>query len=118
MDAVAIVVADKRVVAVVEDDPSMLKGVRRLLSAHGFVTEAYTSAEAFLERAAVSEAGCLVLDINLGGISGIELQRRLAAAGSRLPVIFMTAVDGEWFNGKPQKQAALPICVSHFRHVS
>jgi len=92
---VNIVMMDKKVVAIVEDDPSMLKGLQRLLTAHGFVTEAYTSAEKFLERGAGSKASCLILDINLGGISGLELRRRLAAAGSRLPVIFMTSGDSE-----------------------
>jgi FixJ family two-component response regulator len=92
-------------------DPSMLKGVSRVLKAHGFVTEVYTSAEAFLECAASSEASCLVLDINLGGISGIDLQRRLAAAGSRLPVIFMTAVDSEMV----QSEALEAGCIAYLR---
>src|SRR5436309_3620721 len=82
-----------KVVAIVDDDPSMLKGIERLLGAHGFVTEVFTSAEAFLEGAAASKATCLVLDIHLGGSSGIELRRQLAASGSQLAVIFMTAVD-------------------------
>jgi FixJ family two-component response regulator len=101
--------ADKRVVAIVEDDPSMLKGLERLLNVHGFATEVYTSAEAFLAGAAASEAGCLVLDIKLGGISGIELQRRLVAAGSRLPVIFMTAVDSEVV----QREATEAGCIAY-----
>jgi FixJ family two-component response regulator len=88
-------VMDKKVVGIVEDDPGMLRGLQRVLSVHGFVTEAYTSAEAFLECSTGSKANCLVLDINLGGISGIDLRRRLAAAGSRLPVIFMTSGDSE-----------------------
>jgi FixJ family two-component response regulator len=83
------------VVAIVEDDPDMLKGVTRLLKANGFGTEDYTSAEAFLGNAAATKADCLVLDINLGGISGIELQRQLTATGQLLPIIFMTAVESE-----------------------
>jgi len=85
----------RKLVAVVDDDPSMLKGVERLLTAHGFDTEVFASAEAFLERIAKPEPTCLVLDIHLGGMSGIELRRRLAASGSRVPVIFMTAFDDE-----------------------
>jgi FixJ family two-component response regulator len=108
---VAIVVTDKKVVAIVEDNPDMLKGVERLLSAHGFVTEVYTSAEAFLEGAAASEASCLILDIHLSGISGIDLRRRLAAAGSRLPVIFMTAVDSEII----QREAIEAGCIAYLR---
>jgi FixJ family two-component response regulator len=99
------------VVAIVEDDPSMLKSVGRLLKAHGFGTEDYTSAEAFLGRAAQTKADCLVLDINLGGISGIELQRRLAATGYRLPIIFMTAVESE----SDHKEAREAGCVAYLR---
>ena len=106
-----VVVAGKVTVAIVEDDPSMLKGVERLLSAHGFITQGYTSAEAFLERAAASEATCLVLDIHLGGISGLELRRQLAAAGSKLPVIFMTAVDSEII----QREVSEAGCIAYLR---
>jgi FixJ family two-component response regulator len=82
-------------VAVVDDDPSMLKGVERLLNAHGFGTEVFTSAEDFLDRGDQSKVGCLILDVNLGGMSGIELWHRLQAAGSALPVVFVTGVDDE-----------------------
>jgi CheY-like chemotaxis protein len=109
--AAAIVVANKKIVVIVEDDASMLKGLERLLSAHGFVTEVYSSAEAFLERTAVSEACCLVLDIHLGGISGIELKRRLAVAGPRRPVIFMTAIDSELV----QREATEAGCIAYLR---
>jgi FixJ family two-component response regulator len=101
----------ERVVAIVEDDPSMLKGLQRLLAVHGFVTEVYASAEDFLERAAAGEASCIILDIHLGGISGIELRRRLLAAGSRLPVIFMTAVDSEMI----QREAIEAGCIAYLR---
>jgi FixJ family two-component response regulator len=89
----------------------MLKGIERLLSVHGFVTETYASAEAYLERAALSEASCVVVDIHLGGISGIELRRRLMAAGSKLSVIFMTAVDNE----EIQREAMAAGCVAYLR---
>jgi len=84
-----------KTIAVVDDDPSMLRGIVRLLSAHGFGTQAFASAEAFLGDVGASTAACLILDIHLGGMSGIELRRRLTASGSRLPVIFITAVDDE-----------------------
>jgi len=80
-------------VAVVEDDPSTRRSLDRLLSAAGFATEAYASAEAFLEAAAERRSDCLVLDIHLLGMSGIELRRRLVASGANIPVIFITAVD-------------------------
>jgi FixJ family two-component response regulator len=85
----------RKVVAVVDDDPSMLKGLARLLDAYGFEPAAYGSAEAFLQCPATSDAACLILDIHLRGMSGIELRRRLTQAGSKLPVIFITAIDDE-----------------------
>jgi FixJ family two-component response regulator len=81
------------IVAVVEDDVSMQKSIERLLTAHGFGTELYASAEEFLAREQVIEFTCVLIDVHLPGMSGIELRRRLAASGSKLPVIFMTAVD-------------------------
>jgi len=83
------------IVAVVEDNPSMLKGLQRLLSARGLAPEVFASAEAFLASSAPARAACLVLDVQLAGMSGLELQRRLAASGSKLPIIFVTAFDNE-----------------------
>jgi FixJ family two-component response regulator len=83
------------VVIVVDDDAGLLKSVARLLSHHGIENRTFASAEALLESDGVQTATCLLLDIHLGEISGIELQRRLAASGSKLPVIFMTANDEE-----------------------
>ena len=99
----------RRVVAVVEDDPSMRTSLERLLDAHGFLTQGYSSAEAFLHRDTASPICCLVLDIHLGGMSGIELRSRLKDAGSRLPVIFITAVD----DAALERQGAKAGCVAY-----
>ena len=82
-------------VAVIDDDPSMLRSVERLLNANGFVTEGYSSAEAFLNEAQTGRFRCIVLDIHLAGMSGVELWQHLKQAGICLPVIFITAVDDE-----------------------
>jgi FixJ family two-component response regulator len=82
-------------IGIVEDDPSMLRATEALLDAHGFATMSFSSAEEFLARGVASRIDCLVLDIHLGGISGIELLHRLKALGRDLPVIFMTAVENE-----------------------
>ena len=87
--------AQPPVVIVVDDDAGLLKGVARLLAHSGIESRTFASAEALIESGSAQMASCLLLDINLGGISGIELQRRLAASGSKCPVIFMTANDGE-----------------------
>jgi FixJ family two-component response regulator len=101
----------RKVVAVVDDEPTMLKAIERLLNAHGFVTRSFASAEAFLDGDAQTEACCLVLDIHLGGMSGIDLRQRLAEAGFPLPVIFMTAVDDE----ATRRQAMDAGCVAYLR---
>jgi FixJ family two-component response regulator len=83
------------VVIVVDDDAGLLKSVARLLTHRGIDSRTFASAEALLESDSVQTATCLLLDIQLGGISGIELQRRLAASGSKRPVILMTVSDDE-----------------------
>jgi FixJ family two-component response regulator len=100
-----------RTIAVIEDNPSMLKGLNRLLSAHGFRVLTFASAESFLDEIVKCEAECLLLDINLGGMSGIDLQRQLTSSGRNLPVIFMTAVDSE-----AARQEAIEVgCVAYLR---
>ena len=98
-------------IAVVEDDPSMLQGLNRLLSAHGFDVQRFTSAESFLDDVGRCEAKCVVVDIHLGGISGIDLQRHLAASGRDLPVIFMTAIDNE----ATRREAVEVGCVAYLK---
>jgi FixJ family two-component response regulator len=100
-----------RTIAVVEDNPSMLQGLNRLLSAHGFRVRTFTSAELFLDGIAKCEAECLLLDIHLGGISGIDLKRRLTSSGRNLPVIFMTAIVDE-----ATRQEAFDVgCVAYLK---
>jgi FixJ family two-component response regulator len=81
-------------VAVVDDDPSTLRSIERLLGAYGYAARVYGSAESFLDDACLS-AACLVLDIDLGGKSGIELRRELTASGRDTPVIFITGTDDD-----------------------
>ena len=85
----------RKIVAIVDDDPSMLRATENLLDASGFATKAFASAEEFLARGDATRVDCLLLDIDLGGMSGIELRRQLKSSGSALPIIFMTALDDE-----------------------
>jgi FixJ family two-component response regulator len=80
----------QRVVGIVDDEPAMLGAVDDLLRAAGYDTELFSAAEALLDRIGTSKAACLVIDIHLGGISGIELARQLVALGLTLPIIFMS----------------------------
>jgi len=94
-------------VAVVEDDESLCRSLTRLLAASGYHPVGYHSAEAFLADSNRPTFQCLVLDIQLGGISGLELNERLAASGSTTPVIFLTAQeDAEERDHSPQAHRA------------
>jgi FixJ family two-component response regulator len=85
----------RNLVIVVDDDPSILRAMQRVLQVHGFDTEVFTSVEGFLEGAHLGEATCLVLDVHLQHKSGIELRHQLMRSGHSLPVIFITAVESE-----------------------
>ena len=98
-------------VAIVEDDVAMRRSIERLLRASGYDTTSFASAEDFLESAIVDRAMGLVLDIHLGGMSGIELRRRLAAVNSPLPVVFITAYDDE----VTRREAIAAGCVDYLR---
>lgn len=77
-------------IAVIDDDPSVRKALRRLLSVFGYRVELFASAAEFLDAAPTSKAMCLLLDIKLGAMSGLDLARRLAADGFDFPIVFMT----------------------------
>ena len=77
--------------AVVDDDPSVREALRALLRSAGFRVELFGSAEEFLRSGQGSEFASLVLDVRMSGMSGVELQEQLAASGSKVPIVFMTA---------------------------
>ena len=99
----------RNIVAVVDDDPRMRRAAEHLLDASGFATELFGSAEEFLDRGAATQFDCLLLDIELGGMSGIALRRQLTASGSKLPVIFMTALD----DAEIHQQAIMAGCIAY-----
>ena len=80
-------------VAIVEDDQSYRHALERLLRASGFEAHSFASAEEFLGSAVPESHSCLILDIRLPGISGLELFGHLTASGHALPAIFITALD-------------------------
>ena len=102
---------DPLFIAIVDDDESLCRSLGRLLRAVGMLPSVYPSAEAFLADAGHPPFDCLVLDIQLGGLSGIELQQQLAAAGNRTPVIFITAHD----EPAAREQAFAAGCGGFFR---
>jgi FixJ family two-component response regulator len=90
-----LIVPNRNVVFVVDDDPGTLKGVKRLLREHGYDSVLFQSAEAFRNHDDFDGALCIILDINLNDESGIEVRRGLTAAGISVPVIYITASDND-----------------------
>jgi FixJ family two-component response regulator len=82
-------------IAVVDDDAATRQSIQRLLQARGYTVSTFESAEEFLRSAPVESVVGLVLDIHLGGMSGIELRRHMSAKNSRIPVVFITAHDDD-----------------------
>jgi FixJ family two-component response regulator len=98
------------VIAVVEDNAGMLRSIGRLLTIEGYNVEAYESAEAFLDRRSANQVSCLILDVQLPKMSGIELVQRLVES-SALPIIFITAIEDD-----SVRAAAFQLgCVAYLR---
>jgi len=110
-------------VAVVEDDASAREATSRLLQLLGYATASFASAEEFLNSGRVGDTACLITDVHLPGISGVELQGRLLSDGHRVPIIFVTAffeeeirerVLGDGAVGylrKPLREQSLIACI-------
>jgi FixJ family two-component response regulator len=75
---------------IVDDDPSVRKAQSRVLREEGWNVETFESAEAFLARAGAAGPACLVLDVTMPGLDGLELQRRLGETGRLLPIVFVS----------------------------
>jgi FixJ family two-component response regulator len=97
-------------VVVVDDDLAVLKAFGRVLRAAGFDTATYTSAEEYLTAPPSRRVHCLVLDVQLSGMSGLDLHRLLRARGSTLPVIILTAYDDEVV----RREACTEGCAGYF----
>ncbi len=81
---------DTSVIFVVDDDESLRRSLGNFLRSVGFRVETFTSAEQFLRSARRERTGCLVLDLRMGGMSGLDLLRQLAVADLRVPAVILT----------------------------
>src|SRR5476649_1151122 len=91
-------------VFIVDDDASFLKSVSRLLRAAGYSVQAFDSAQKFLDQLATGMSGCVVVDLQMPGMNGLELQEALARSCNPLPVVFLSA------------QGDIPTTVQAMRH--
>jgi len=78
-------------ICIVDDDASIADSTRYLVGAFGFRAEAFSSAQEFLSSSLFEETKCLILDVRMPGMDGLELQRHLVNADQRIPIVFVTA---------------------------
>ena len=103
------------VVFVVDDDPSVRRAIKRLVESVGLRVQLFGSAEEFMHREQVDSPNCLVLDIRLPGMSGLDFQRELAVAGVHIPIIFITAHGDIPMTVRAMKAGAVEFLTKPFR---
>ena len=102
-------------VHLVDDDASVRAAVEDLLASVGLDTRSYVSAADFLERARLDAPGCLVLDVRMPGMNGLDLQQELQRRGLALPIIFITGHGDIPMSVRAMKQGALEFLTKPFR---
>ena len=78
------------VIAIVDDDPSVQRGLQRLIRSAGWKAETFASAQEFLARSRAESPNCVLLDLQLPGLSGLDIQKRMAEVGLEIPIVFLT----------------------------
>jgi FixJ family two-component response regulator len=106
--------ADGSVVMIVDDDDSMRRAARRLVKSFGLGVDTFASAEDFLASGRLAETACLVLDVHMPGLSGIDLQSKLIAEGNHIPIIFITAFADEKTRARALEAGAYGYLIKPF----
>jgi FixJ family two-component response regulator len=102
-------------ISIVDDDRSFRDATRRLVKSLGYRADTFASAEEFLQSDRVNDTSCLILDVNMPGLSGIELQSQLVAQGNFTPIIFITAVPEKRMRDKAFKAGAVGFLSKPFK---
>ena len=108
--------SENKFVAIVDDDDSMRDALQGLLKAVGFSSRAFESAEAFLGSGHQRETACLIADIRMPGMSGLELQARLKQEECTVPIIFITAYEDAEVRAQAMKGGAVELLAKPFDH--
>jgi FixJ family two-component response regulator len=102
-------VAQKQLIACVDDDRAVCETMMGLLRAFDFDAEVFSSAEEFFQSGRLDETSCLITDVQLGGMSGLQLQSRLADLGYRIPVIVITAFPDDRVSTQAMNAGAINV---------
>jgi FixJ family two-component response regulator len=110
-----VITEDAPVVFIVDDDASVRRSIQDLLSSVALRSEAFATPQEFLDRQRADCSGCLVLDVRLPGMSGLDCQRRLAEAGVTIPIIFITGHGDVPMTVRAMKSGAVEFLTKPFR---
>jgi FixJ family two-component response regulator len=102
-------------IVIIDDDVLVRQAVGDCMESAGYAVESFSSAEQFLVSAAAQKAACLILDIQLPGINGLELQDKLIGADSRVPIVFVTAQGTQANRDKAMRRGASGFLSKPFR---
>lgn len=102
-------------ISIVDDDDALKRSLENLIRSAGLRAQGFASAEAFLSSPQGEETACLILDVRMPGMSGLELQRRLAMAHSPIPIIFITAHVDEGVRTRALQEGVVAFLYKPFR---
>jgi len=102
------------VISVVDDDASIRTAIYNLLRSLGYIVHAFPSSEAFLQSPQLQKTWCVIADVRMPGMSGIELQSRLRSEGNRVPFVFVTAVPEEGVRARALEGGAICFLTKPF----
>ena len=102
------------VISVIDDDASIRAAANNLLSSHGYVVHTFESAEDFLQSAHQGDSSCVIADVQMSGMSGLDLLTHLRTRGSNVPFIFITAFPEESIRARALKAGAIGFLAKPF----
>ena len=105
---------DKKLIAIVDDDESVQRALQDLIEADGLSARTFGSAEDFLESGLQCTAACLITDIRMPGMSGLELQAKIKADGCKIPIIFITAHGDAKVRVQAMREGAVDFLMKPF----
>ena len=103
-----------QIVSIIDDDASVRAAMESLVRSLGFVAFVFKSAEDFLRSPRVDDSACLITDVQMPGMSGLDLQDRLIAQGNRVPIILITAFPEQTIRNRAQARGALAFLEKPF----
>jgi FixJ family two-component response regulator len=108
-------VSEALIISVVDDDVWAREGIRDLVQSLGYRVSTFSSAEHFLESGQIADTVCVITDLQMPGMNGLELQRRLHAQGHRTPIIFITAYPNDLRRGRAINSGAVGFLSKPFK---